>query len=493
MKIPGLPGHGTVFYTSGGHKASAVFLGEEFAITSALIFSDNADYTQTIADAVHHTPLIEISKTGKLKCLYQLDFRIVRKNGHELQERKARACHIVHSRRAMACLENLLNGLQVCLDGDTKPMQDYSALFYSFLILSLGTNPSRVPHWNSVTALLQQVTERDDEPLKLLDKVVAISTPFGNESFFNTVNVGHVCNILDGCMLLLDVPLNPGSEGGALYDQRMKLRGFFIGSSYKYRGDIVILPLAISVDEILSVGCSERNLCQRVPHSFPVEAFRSVCMIDSQGCWGTGCAFELKGKRFIISCAHVLSTDNVTCFFGDQRVMHPRVLYKNPAFDSAYDVALMEASYDEAQPNGWFCQLANYIPAVGQRIYSVGFPVFKSLASKLTLKPSIVPGRVTKYTEGILFTDCSIQYGQSGGPIFDEKGLLVAIAVSNFKSSLDNRIYPFHNMCIPVQAIYATLAQFADTEDKSSLAALQADWDVRSSWKLKPPKILNKL
>ncbi|XP_035784328.1 uncharacterized protein LOC118462605 isoform X1 [Anopheles albimanus] len=493
MKIPAIPGHGTVFYTSGGHKASAVLLGEEFAVTSALIFSDNVEYAKTIADASQKTSFIEIGKSQSLKDLHQLDFRIVRKNGHELLERKARACYIVHSRRAHACLENLLNGLQICLDGEIKPMQDYSTLFSSFLILT--TNPSRVPLWRSVIALLEQVTQRNNEPLKLLDKVVAISTPFGNESFFNTINVGHVCNILDddGCMLLLDIPLNPGSEGGALYDQRMKLRGFFIGSSYKYRGDIVTLPLAISVDEILYVGRSERNLCQRVTHSFPQEAFRSVCMIDSQGCWGTGCAFELKGKRYIISCAHVLSTDNVTCFFGDQRIMHPRVLYKNPVFDSAYDVALMEASYDEVQPNGWFCRLANYIPAVGQRIYSVGFPVFKSLASKLTFKPSIVPGRVTKYTEGILFTDCSIQYGQSGGPIFDEKGLLVAIAVSNFKSSLDNRIYPFHNMCIPVQGIYATLAQYADTEDKSSLAALQADWDVRSSWKLKPPKILNKL
>ncbi|XP_049542184.1 uncharacterized protein LOC125955226 [Anopheles darlingi] len=492
MRVPGFPNHGTVFYTSGGHKTSAVFVGEEFVITSALIFSDNVEYAKTIADAVLQTPLVEISKTRWLQNLYQLDFRIVRKNGNDLQERRVRACHIVHSRRAKACLENLLNGLQVCLDGEAKPMQDYSALYSSFLIL---TTSSSVPLWRSVSALLKQVTGRNDVSLKLLDKVVAISTPFGNESFFNTVNVGHVCNILDdeGCVLLLDVPLNPGSEGGALYDQSMKLRGFFIGSSYKYRGDIVILPLAISVDEILSIGCSERNLCQRVPHSFPLEAFRSVCMIDSQGCWGTGCAFELKGKRYIISCAHVLSTDNVTCFFGDQKVMHPRVLYKNPVFDSAYDVALMEASYDEAQPSGWFCRLANYIPAVGQRIYSVGFPVFKSLASKLTFKPSIIPGRVTKYTEGILFTDCSIQYGQSGGPIFDENGLLVAIAVSNFKSSLDNRIYPFHNMCIPVQGIHATLAQYADTGDKSSLAALQADWDVRSSWKLKPPKILNKL
>uniref|UniRef100_A0A182UE72 Uncharacterized protein n=1 Tax=Anopheles melas TaxID=34690 RepID=A0A182UE72_9DIPT len=142
-----------------------------------------------------------------------------------------------------------------------------------------------------------------------------------------------------------------------------------------------------------------------------------------------------------------MKPDNITCVFNDQKTMHPKLIYKNPIFDSAYDIALMEATFEEAQSSNWFCQLANYIPRIGQRLYAVGFPVLKSLARGINFKPSIIPGRATKYSEGLLFTDCSIQCGQSGGPIFDENGLLVAIAVSNFKSSMDNLIYNCHNMC----------------------------------------------
>ncbi|XP_052859803.1 peroxisomal leader peptide-processing protease [Anopheles cruzii] len=490
MKISTVPNHGTIFYTTGGHKASAVFLSDGIVITSALLLTDNVSVAKRITDAVKKTPIVELCKIDQVN---RLDFRIVRKHQNQLEERTARALYIVHSPRVKACLEQVLSGLQIVLNGDTKMLHEFGSLYSSFIVLS--ANGSEVSPWHSIQSLLNCASHASDEPLKLLDKVVTVSTPFGNESFFNTVHIGHVCNVFgdNDCMLLLDVPLSMGCEGGAVYDSKMKLRGFLIGSTFMYRNDNVTLSLVVNVDELLNISHNERNLCNRLPSSFPEQAFRSVCMIDSQGCWGTGCAFELKGNHYIISCAHVLATDNITCFFNDRQVMHPKVLFKNPTFDSAYDIALMEASYEEAQSVNWFCRLANYIPRVGQRLYAVGFPVLKSLAMKPTFRPSIVPGRVTKYTDGILFTDCSIQNGQSGGPVFDENGLLIAIVVSNFKSSLDNRMYPFHNMCVPICAIYPALEQYTETRDKSSLDALQADWSIRSKWKLKPPPILNKL
>uniref|UniRef100_A0A182QX15 Uncharacterized protein n=1 Tax=Anopheles farauti TaxID=69004 RepID=A0A182QX15_9DIPT len=68
--------------------------------------------------------------------------------------------------------------------------------------------------------------------------------------------------------------------------------------------------------------------------------------------------------------------DNITCIFNDQKVITPKLVYKNPIFDSAYDIALMEACFDEAQTPNWFCQLANYIPKIGQRLYAT-HPRFK--------------------------------------------------------------------------------------------------------------------
>ncbi|XP_040157606.1 uncharacterized protein LOC120897061 [Anopheles arabiensis] len=491
MKIPPIPQHGTIFYTSGSHKASAIFLDEELVITSGLIFSDNESLNQTVADATKNSSIVELGT--ELKEIFDLDFRVVRKQENVLQQQAARAYHIVHSHRVRECMETVLEGLHVCIGGDMKPVRLYAPLYASIVILS--TNLAKCVSWNHIKTVIDRLRPTGSTGPKLLDEVVTVSTPFGDESFFNTLNVGHISNIFGDheCLMLLDTHLSSGCQGGAVYNRNMKLQGILIGSTFTHRNENVSFPLAISMEEIVGVALNQRNLCQSLPMALPVQAFRSVCMIDSQGCWGTGCAFELNGKRYIISCSHVLATDNITCVFNDQKTMHPKLIYKNPIFDSAYDIALMEATFEEAQSSNWFCQLANYIPRIGQRLYAVGFPVLKSLARGINFKPSIIPGRVTKYSEGLLFTDCSIQCGQSGGPIFDENGLLVAIAVSNFKSSVDNLIYNCHNMCVPVKDIYSTLERYSITRDKTSLDGLQADWNVRCKWKLKPPVILNKL
>ncbi|XP_050074499.1 uncharacterized protein LOC126562119 [Anopheles maculipalpis] len=493
MKLPAIVKHGTIFCTTGSHKASAIFLDNELVITSGLILSDNESHAETLNNAVKNSPIVECNKSGELRQIFELDFRIVCKHDNVLQERAARACYLVHSRRVKECMEKMLEGLHVCINGDLKPVRLYASLFASIFIMT--TNLSEPISLDQIKVVFESLQSPGREMLKLLDKVVTVSTPFGDESFFNTFHVGHVSNIFgeQDCLLLLDTHLSSGCQGGAVYSSNRKIQGILIGSTFVYRNENVSFPLAINMDEILSIVLNRRNLCQSLAMTLPMPAFRSVCMIDSQGCWGTGCAFELNDKRYIISCSHVLVTDNITCVFEDGKIMHPKLIYKNPIFDTAYDIALMEASFEEAQPSNWFCQLANYIPRIGQRLYAVGFPVFKSLASKSNFKPTIIPGHATKYSEGILFTDCSIQCGQSGGPIFDENGLLIAIAVSNFKSSVDNLIYNCHNMCVPVKDIYSILEHYSKTCDKSSLANLQADWNVRSKWKLKSPVILNKL
>uniref|UniRef100_A0A182NZQ9 Peroxisomal leader peptide-processing protease n=1 Tax=Anopheles epiroticus TaxID=199890 RepID=A0A182NZQ9_9DIPT len=493
MKIQSTLQHGTIFYTAGGHKASAVFLDEELVITSGLILSDNDSLVQKLTVATKHNPFVELDKSTDLKQIFELDFRVVRKHENVLRQQSARAYHIVHSQRVEECMETMLGGLHVCINGDTKPVRLYAPLYATILILS--TNISRCVSWNQFKTVINRLKPDSSKGPKLLDEVLTVSTPFGDESFFNTFNIGHISNIFGEheCLLLLDTHLSSGCQGGAVYNHNMKLQGILIGSTFMYRNENVSFPLAISMNEIVGIALNRRNLCQSLPTTLPIQAFRSVCMIDSQACWGTGCAFELHGRQYIISCSHVLATDNITCVFNDQKTIHPKLIYKNPIFDSAYDIALMEATFEEAQKPNWFCQLANYIPHIGQRLYAVGFPVLKSLARGINFKPSVIPGRATKYSEGILFTDCSIQCGQSGGPIFDENGLLVAIAVSNFRSSVDNLIYNCHNMCVPVADIYGTLERYSMTRDKASLEELQADWSVRCKWKLKPPAILNKL
>lgn len=148
----------------------------------------------------------------------------------------------------------------------------------------------------------------------------------------------------------------------------------------------------------------------------------------------------------------------------EDEVLELKLLYKNPIFDSAYDLALLEVSNKSKANKAIFSQLANYQPKIGQPVYSVGFPLFKSFGWSDNFKPTIYRGRVTKHSEGILFTDCPVQAGQSGGPLFDDRGDLLAVMVSNFKSALDDRIYPSHNMCVPVWDLHRVLEEYCETD-----------------------------
>lgn len=63
-----------------------------------------------------------------------------------------------------------------------------------------------------------------------------------------------------------------------------------------------------------------------------------------------------------------------------------------------------------------------------------------------------------------MFTDASIQAGQSGGPLLNASGDVVAVMVSNTRESLRGQIYPHVNMCIPMGAIVEILAEYAESE-----------------------------
>lgn len=56
--------------------------------------------------------------------------------------------------------------------------------------------------------------------VRKLENLESISTPFGNECFLNTINVGKVANIFgdNNCLLVASMPLVFGCEGGAIYN-----------------------------------------------------------------------------------------------------------------------------------------------------------------------------------------------------------------------------------------------------------------------------------
>lgn len=145
----------------------------------------------------------------------------MRKQENVLQQQTARAYHIVHSHRVRECMETVLEGLHVCIGGDMKPVRLYAPLYASIVILS--TNLAKCVSWNHIKTVIDRLRPTGSTGPKLLDEVVTVSTPFGDESFFNTLNVGHISNIFGDheCLLLLDTHLSSGCQGGAVYNRNM--------------------------------------------------------------------------------------------------------------------------------------------------------------------------------------------------------------------------------------------------------------------------------
>ncbi|XP_031627413.1 peroxisomal leader peptide-processing protease [Contarinia nasturtii] len=217
-----------------------------------------------------------------------------------------------------------------------------------------------------------------------------------------------------------------------------------------------------------------------------------IVLIQSGESWGSGCFVKIKEVRMIITCAHVLENHNgnvhCTWKFGH---FESKIIFKNPYFDEAFDIAILEAPQNIPEQN--FTKCYTTPTKIGQKVYSSGFPHFTSLGKVHEFFPSIFEGRITKISKGVIFSDASVQSGQSGGPMFNLDGHLIGITISNSRDEAYQLIYPNVNMSVPVFEIFPILQQYGKSKDEKHLQNLVANNEVKSIWALETPKILCKL
>ncbi|XP_055532101.1 peroxisomal leader peptide-processing protease [Wyeomyia smithii] len=482
------PSHGIIYCRTGSYKNSAIIFPNGLILTSGLTLlqvTNSKDALYKMPDK----PLIH-ARDPEISELDELDFRMIipnPKNG--LTEFKARIAFIVFSKFIEASIRDC-SALKFLVDGKYERIGEYIKFFSSFLLLRKFESNISLEQTKQVFLHLMDSTNYS---LNIIEEIICVSTPFGNEHFMNTVNLGHVANVFgtENCLALLNVQTAFGCEGGGVYDKQLNLRSVLLGSCFYNENDIASFPLAANITEIFRALFS-RSLTIEPARKNIEKYMESVCLIDSMNCWGTGCIFQIKGRNLVITCSHVVKSDNIVCYVKGCEYQL-KLLYKNPIYDSAYDIAILELADCSNSQKIKLCHLATYVPKVGQRVYAIGFPLFKIFGLNENFKPSIFCGRVTMYTKGVLITDCPVQAGQSGGPIFDSTGNLIAVMVSNFKSSFDDKIYPHHNMCVPICDINTTLQKYIETNDITTLREIGANQIIIDKWKLRDMKITNKL
>ncbi|XP_055837548.1 uncharacterized protein LOC129905949 [Episyrphus balteatus] len=305
-----------------------------------------------------------------------------------------------------------------------------------------------------------------------LDDILTICTPFGLEEFYKTIHIGKISNLINsnGSLFVLSNNLPIGCEGAAVFNDKLRLIGMIICTSFQRQNENVNLTLAASFSHILidfmkKLGISVSSIA--VPpkiSSFQWERSIVVVMIDDKQCTGT--LVKILNKTFVLTCSHVIEDDNstITCrsAYGN---FEANLIWKNPNFHKPFDVALLKPSSNI--PNKYFVKLSPNRPHPGQMVYNAGFPFFIKFDNKHDFNPSIFQGRIIKYTPGAIMSDGCVQAGQSGGPMFDENGCIVGICVSNLKE--DNVIYPNCNTAVPINDIRQTLEQYARTGDLTVL------------------------
>lgn len=447
--------------------------------------------------------IIDTESDRRYQCLKKYNYKVIHEHNDILYESDAFIVNIFKCRNIWNSFNDILRGF-VARSARDDDNDFHKLLLSSFVILRLKVNSNEntaslaifeeitkclVENPTSELNIKQSNTILRMNKVRKLENIESISTPFGNECFLNTINVGRIANIFGDskCLMVASMPLVNGCEGGAVYNKNHELIGIVISTTFDWNRENATLTLVAKFDEIMAEFVTQSQLttvniengmqlekceinlkdeCTSVScpkGSTILENF--IVLIQSAGSWGSGCFVKINDTRMIITCAHVLENHdgNVRCTwkFGN---FTSRIIFKNPNFDEAFDIAILEAP--KCIPEQYFTQCHTIPTRIGQTVYSSGFPHFTSLGKARDFFPSIFEGRITKISKGVIFTDASVQSGQSGGPMFGDDGRLIGICVSNSKDDTYQLIYPNINMSVPVYDILPILQKYGTSKGK---------------------------
>ncbi|XP_054741257.1 uncharacterized protein LOC129246444 isoform X1 [Anastrepha obliqua] len=334
------------------------------------------------------------------------------------------------------------------------------------------------------------------QPIHTLDDVLVMCTPFGLENFYKTISIGKVSNVMgrDGCLFVLSNALALGCEGAAVFNNKLRLIGMIMCTSFQRQQENVNLTLAANFAFVLRDFMRQLGLnimsvrVARDSSNFPWE--RAMVVIEAGGSQGTGTFVKVLNKKFILTCTHVVFKLSTKAFCRSvDGEFESEVLWRNPQYDQPFDIALLAAPANI--PERYCVRLSSAKPTLGQTVFNAGFPYFVNFNLKYDFNPAIFQGRVIKCSPGAIMSDGCVQAGQSGGPMFDDQGYILGICVSNIK--VGNVVYPNLNTAVPIYQIRTWLEQYARTNDVQVLSNLVANKEMQRIWALEAPPVLSKL
>lgn len=158
---------------------------------------------------------------------------------------------------------------------------------------------------------------------------------------------------------------------------------------------------------------------------------------------GTGSGFIISSNGYILSNHHVIEgNDTVTVVFENGMEVEGQVIRSAPT----RDVALIKVPLSNLKP----LSLNKKEPKIGSKSYAMGSP--KGLENHGTLSSGIISA-MRNFEDGynLIQSDTNVTNGNSGGPMLNEDGQVIAITVSG------SRKVDFANYFIPIESALETL------------------------------------
>jgi len=175
----------------------------------------------------------------------------------------------------------------------------------------------------------------------------------------------------------------------------------------------------------------------------------SAAVVAVEVGFGSGSGVIISADGLVLTAGHVCGRPNreVRFIFPDGKTAYGKTV----GVDLESDTGLMRIT----SPGPWphvptgdlgQADLGNWVLALG---HPGGFDLQRSLVVRL--------GRIVRLAPGIVQTDCTISSGDSGGPLFDMHGRVIAIHSAISTSVADN----FH---VPITRFYSSWNQLIRTE-----------------------------
>lgn len=243
MRPPSRIDHAIAYDTSTPHNRRSAFTlaGRHALVPASVLFGGSltAQTGKRLAASLLSGHFVDTHAGGDAWSeLRSLKLRLVQKSAGGLYSTDASVRYVFNCANIADAVIGLLDGFE-----PTTAAAAYSRGFNqsttsafgmgqcelsAFVVLDMQQEAGGIDH--SLERMLESMIRREKDAhtvhirqVQRLDRVASVTTPFTNEVFFESINMGSVANVFgtNDCLFVVSQALVAGCDGGAVYNERL--------------------------------------------------------------------------------------------------------------------------------------------------------------------------------------------------------------------------------------------------------------------------------